>query len=430
MEKPELSRRTFIASSAAIVGARSGAAQNGRLKAGLIGCGGRGTQAAVDMLTRNPDVELAAMADVFEDHLEASLTKLRDPKFLASNVERGNQWNKIEATPDLIKSMQSRVAVQPDRHFTGFDAYQKLINSGVDIVMLCTPPGYRPMHFEAAINAKKHVFTEKPIATDATGVRQFIAAAKKATEQKLSVVSGAQRHAQRDYAETVDKIHNGQLGEVVALNSWYLSGPVFHARGRDPKWGDMEWEHRNWYSFLWLCGDQIVEQFIHDIDFQNWVMQTHPEKVVASGGAAWRGKEELHGNIYDHLSAEFVYPERSPPFGHLPPVSARHVHERRGLGSWHEGPQQRLRSRDEGHQSVRPRAHEAGGQHHGQDPLCERVHGSGGEHADLHHGSGIGVLGYGDHLGPGDELQAGPDAQGVRLQHENESAADPGSRHL
>ena len=217
-------------------------------------------------------------------------------------------WNKIEATPDLVSSITSRVAVQPDKHFTGFDAYRKLIDSGVDIVMLATPPGYRPMHFEAAINAKKHVFTEKPIATDATGVRRFMAAAKKAEELKLTVVSGAQRHAHRDYVETVEKIQNGAIGDVVSLNAYYLSGPVFHARARDPKWGDMEWEHRNWYSFLWLCGDQIVEQHFHNIDFMNWVMGTHPVKVVASGGAAWRPREELYGNIYDHMSSDYVYP--------------------------------------------------------------------------------------------------------------------------
>lgn len=261
------------------------------------------------MLTGNPDVELAAMADIFEDKLEGSLAQLRDPKFIARTVERGGAAvTKTEATDELVSSIQSRVAIQPDRHFTGFDAFQKLINSGIDIVMLTTPPGYRPMHFEAAVNAKKHVFTEKPIATDATGVRRFIAAAKKAQELKLTVVSGAQRHAQRDYIETVDKIHNGEIGDIVALYSWYMSGPVFHAKARDAKWGDMEWEHRNWYSFLWLCGDQIVEQHFHNIDLINWVMGGHPVKVVASGGVAWRGKEELYGNIYDHMTSDFVYP--------------------------------------------------------------------------------------------------------------------------
>jgi predicted dehydrogenase len=297
----------FVATSAGAALARG--ASNGRLKAGLIGCGGRGTQAAVDMLTGNPDVELAAMADLFEDKLESSLRQLRDPQWVAKNVERGgSMWNKTEATPELVSSITSRVTVQPEKHFTGFDAYGKLIDSGVDIVMLTTPPGYRPMHFEAAINAGKHVFTEKPIATDATGARRFMAAARKAQERKLSVVSGAQRHAHRDYVETVEKIQNGAIGEIVALNAFYLSGPVFHARARDPKWGDMEWEHRNWYSFLWLCGDQIVEQHFHNIDFMNWVMGTHPVKVVASGGAAWRPREELYGNIYDHMSSDYVYP--------------------------------------------------------------------------------------------------------------------------
>ncbi len=189
----------------------------------------------------------------------------------------------------------------------GFDAYRKLANSDVDIVMLATPPGYRPVHFEAAVEAGKHVFTEKPIATDATGVRRFMAAGKKAAEKKLTVMSGAQRHEDRPYVETVKKIHDGAIGEIVALQANYLSGPVMHAQARDAKWGDMEWEHRNWYSFLWLCGDQIVEQHFHNLDFMNWVMGGHPVRVVASGGAAWRPRAALYGNIYDHMSSDFEY---------------------------------------------------------------------------------------------------------------------------
>jgi predicted dehydrogenase len=209
---------------------------------------------------------------------------------------------------DLAASILPRIQVQPDRHFVGFDAYRKLAQSDVDIVMLATPPGYRPIHFEAAVEAGKHVFTEKPIATDPTGARRFMAAGRKAAEKKLTVMSGAQRHEDKPYAESVQKIHDGALGEIVALYSNYLSGPVFHADARDAKWGDMEWEHRNWYSFLWLCGDQIVEQHFHNIDFMNWVMGTHPEKVVASGGAAWRPRAALYGNIYDHMASDFVYP--------------------------------------------------------------------------------------------------------------------------
>ena len=305
-----LTRRTFIAaaSTAALV---HGQSSNQRLKAGLVGCGGRGTQAVVNLLTGSDDVELVAMADVFEDALESSLNKLRtDTKYIGHDagitVEREGKPVTMSAD-DLVKSIVPRIKVSPEHHFVGFDAFDKMIHSGVDIVMLATPPGYRPQHFEAAINAGKHVFTEKPIATDPVGVRRFMAAAKKAQEKKLTVMSGAQRHAHREYVETVDQIHNGAIGDIVALNSYYLSGPVFHADARNPKWGDMEWEHRNWYSFIWICGDQIVEQHFHNIDFMNWVMDTHPVEVVASGGAAWRPREPLYGNIYDHMTSEFVY---------------------------------------------------------------------------------------------------------------------------
>ncbi len=310
------SRRSFLRTSTAVAGTSAftiirpelvRGAGNERLKAGLIGCGGRGTQAVVDMMTGTENVELVAMADVFEDHLEGSLKRLHDPKFIsrfAGIVINGHE----KTAEELISSIESKVKVDPAKHFVGFDAYKKLIASDVDIVMLTTPPGYRPYHFEAAVEAGKHVFTEKPIATDAVGCRRFMAAAKKAEAKKLTVVSGAQRHAHREYVETVEKIKNGAIGDVVALYSKYLSGPVFHANARDPKWGDMEWEHRNWYSFIWLCGDQIVEQHYHNIDFMNWVMGTHPVRVVASGGAAWRPREPLYGNIYDHMSSDFEYP--------------------------------------------------------------------------------------------------------------------------
>src|SRR5689334_14739899 len=281
-----------------------------KLKAGIVGCGGRGTQAVVDMLTGAENVELVAMADIFEDHLEGALNNLRNPNYIPRHpgipVDRDGNRSAMSAE-DLVASVGPRVKVQPDRHFVGFDAYQKLIKSDIDIVMLTTPPGYRPIHFEAAIDAGKHVFAEKPIATDATGVRRFLAAGRKAAEKKLTVMSGAQRHEDQPYVETVKRIHGGEIGDVVALNANYLSGPVMHAQARDAKWGDMEWEHRNWYSFLWLCGDQIVEQHFHNIDFMNWVMGTHPASVVASGGAAWRPRAALYGNIYDHMYSDFTY---------------------------------------------------------------------------------------------------------------------------
>src|SRR5579864_1987561 len=309
------SRRSFLAATSAMalaMPAARGASANGRLKAGIVGCGGRGTQAVANLLTGNENVDLVAMADIFEDQLEGSLNKLRNntAQYVAKDagitVERNGKTVQLSAE-DLVKSVQPRIKVDPEHHFVGFDSFEKLIKSDVDIVMLTTPPGYRPQHFEAAINAGKHVFTEKPIATDPVGVRRFLAAAQLAEQKKLTVMSGAQRHADHEYVETVDKIHNGAIGDIVALNSYYLSGPVFHADARDAKWGDMEWEHRNWYSFIWICGDQIVEQHFHNIDFINWVMGSHPVEVVASGGAAWRTREELYGNIYDHMSSDFVY---------------------------------------------------------------------------------------------------------------------------
>lgn len=259
-----------------------------KLRAGLIGAGGRGRQAVVDLLTADPNTELVAIADLFEDKLETNLAWLRDS-------------NRFPRTHE-------RIRVSPEHHFTGFDAYQKLIASEVDIVLLCTPPGYRPLHFEAAVEAGKHVFCEKPFGTDPVGVRRFLAAAKKSEEKKLTVVSGAQRRFQREYVETVEKLQNGALGEIRAAYAYWVGTPVIQQpRGRDPKWSEMTWQHRNWYSNVWLGGDQIVEQHLHNIDVINWVLNAHPIRVVATGGAAWRPRDAVHGSIYDHISADFEY---------------------------------------------------------------------------------------------------------------------------
>ena len=279
-----------------------------RLRAGLVGCGGRGTEAAVDLLTSDPNVELVAMGDIFDDKLQKSLANLRDPQYLGGVSPKRVAEFTGKPLADLVDSARKRVVVDPEHSFVGFDAYKKVIGSDVDVVLLCTPPGHRPEQFEAAVEDGKHIFTEKPIATDPVGARRFIASVKKAEAAKLTVVAGTQRHSQRDYMETVQKIHDGAIGDVVELSANYLSGPVLHVDHRDPAWGDMEWQHRDWYSFVWICGDQMVEQHIHTIDFCNWVMGTHPASVVGSGGVAWRPREELYGNIYDHLTADFVYP--------------------------------------------------------------------------------------------------------------------------
>jgi len=268
-----------------------------RLKAGVVGCGGRGTGAVFDLLSGNPNVELTAMADIFEDKLEQSLARLRDPT-------------------GRFAGIQDRIKVPPEHHFVGFDAYKKLLATDIDIVLLTTPPGYRPEHFEAAVEAGKHIFAEKPFATDPVGVRRVLAASEKAAQRRLTVMSGAQKRSDPVTLEVIDRIRNGEIGDVVAAHVRYLSGPVMHAKRREPGWGDMEWQHRNWYSFLWLCGDQIVEQHFHNIDIVNFLLGAHPERVVASGGAAWRPRESLYGNIYDHMSAEFVYSNGVRMFSH------------------------------------------------------------------------------------------------------------------
>lgn len=259
-----------------------------RLKAGIVGCGGRGTRAVNDLLSGNPNTELVAMGDLFEDQLEKSIRRLRD----------SNEFPNI----------QDRIMVAPDRRHTGFDAYAKVIDSDVDIVMLTTPPGWRPIHFEAAVKAGKHVFAEKPMGTDPVGVRRFMKAARESERKKLTVMVGAQRRSQQEYIQSVARIQDGEIGDVVATYANWLSGPVIKGRDFLDKKRGMEWQHRAWYSYVWICGDQVVEQHLHNIDVINWVMGSHPLSVVASGGAAWRPREMLYGNIYDHLYADFIYP--------------------------------------------------------------------------------------------------------------------------
>jgi len=294
-EEKDLTRRSIVGPAAAFPAAFMIATPQQvrgvgkeKLKAGLVGCGGRGTGAVNDLLSGNENVELVAMGDIFEDKLEGSLARLRDAK--------------------RYPAIQERLKVAPDLRFVGFDAYKKLLASDIDIVMLCTPPGWRPVHFEAAVAARKHIFAEKPFATDPVGVRRVMAASRKAEEMRLTVMSGAQKRSHAATRRAVDRIRDGEIGEVVAAYVRYLSGPVMHAKARDPKWGDTTWQHRNWYSFIWICGDQIVEQHFHNIDAINWLLRMHPVSVVASGGVAWRPREELYGNIYDHMYSEFVYP--------------------------------------------------------------------------------------------------------------------------
>ena len=299
---PDVSRRNFMTGSAQTAAATAVGLQivrpetlrgqaNEKLTIGIVGCGGRGTRGVAEAIRGNPNYELAVMGDLFEDQLERSLRRLRDSD---------------EFEPEVKKQIQ----VAPENRYLGYDAYKRVVDSGVDVVFLHTPPGWRPLHFEYAINAGKHVFAEKPLATDCMGAQKVIRLAKESERKKLTVMIGAQRRCQKEYVDSVRRIQDGEIGDVVATYANWVSGPVIKGADFQEKLetDSLAWQQRAWYSHVWICGDQIVEQHLHNIDVINWVMgDTHPESVVASGGAIWRPREKLYGNIYDHVYADFVY---------------------------------------------------------------------------------------------------------------------------
>lgn len=261
-----------------------------KLTAGIVGCGGRGTRGVAEMIRGNPNVELVAMADLFEDQLEKSLKRLRE-------------------SDEFPVEVHQNIKVDPENHFYGYDAYKKVVDSGVDIVLLHTPPGWRPLHFEYAVHAGKHIFAEKPLATDCMGAQKMMRLAKLSEEKKLTVMIGAQRRSQQEYVETVKRLQDGEIGDILATYANWMSGPVTKGAEYEDKTepGTLEWQQRAWYQHVWICGDQIVEQHLHNIDVINWVMGEHPVKAVASGGAIWRPENRLHGNIYDHCATDFEF---------------------------------------------------------------------------------------------------------------------------
>lgn len=280
------SRRTFLKTAALATAAtaipfiRTGKAEGNLIKVGLIGCGGRGRGAAQNAMEADEAVKITALCDIFEDR--------------ATNFQR--QLNRKEAN------------IPDEMVFSGVWGFKKLLETDVDYVILASPPGFRPMQFEAAVNARKHIFTEKPVATDVVGIRQFMAAAKKSEELKLSVTAGTQRRHEQPYVETVKKIQDGAIGKVLCARSYWCGGPVINMRSRPTGMGDLEWQVKNWYSHCWVSGDNIVEQHVHNLDIINWVMGTHPISVFASGGRAWKTPEEYLGNIWDHFSCDYEYP--------------------------------------------------------------------------------------------------------------------------
>lgn len=256
-----------------------------KLKLALVGCGGRGTGAAVQALTADPDVQLVAMADAFRDRLDNSL-------------------NSIMNSDSLTEDRKKNIKVKEDNKYVGFDAYKDAIKEA-DVVILATPPGFRPYHLEECINQDKHVFCEKPLATDSVGIRKCLDLVKVSESKKLNIVVGLQRHYQTNYREIMKRINDGAIGDVIAGQVYWNGGGVW-VRERKPEYTEMQYQMRNWYYFNWLCGDHIVEQHIHNIDVFNWVKDAFPVSAQGMGGRQVRtGKE--HGEIFDHHYVEFTY---------------------------------------------------------------------------------------------------------------------------
>jgi predicted dehydrogenase len=299
MSEPKASapdRRSFLKQTSAVMLAGAAelslargahAAGSDLIRVGLIGCGGRGTGAAVQALSADPNTELVALGDVFADALHRSHTLLKSHEKIGP-----------------------RVKVSDDCLFTGFDAYQQVIAAGVDVVLLAAPPHFRPQHLEAAVKAGKHVFAEKPVAVDAPGVERVLAACEEAKRKNLSVVSGLCWRYDLGARASVQQIHDGAVGEIVALEASYdasLPGKKW-PMVRETGWSDMEWQLRNWYWFTWLSGDHIVEQAVHSLDKIAWVMHDQPPLAAESlGGLQARQGPEL-GDIYDHHSVTYDYP--------------------------------------------------------------------------------------------------------------------------
>jgi predicted dehydrogenase len=258
------------------------------IKVALIGCGGRGTGAAVQALLTKQNVKLVAMADAFRDRLDRSYNRI------------------INAENDRNIKLKDRVDVPEERKFVGFDAYQKAIPLA-DVVILATPPGFRPIHFEEAIKQNKHVFMEKPVATDPEGVKKVLAAAEIAKQKKLNVVVGLQRHYQTSYRELFKR--KDLIGEITSAQAWWNNDGVW-VNKRQPGQTEMEYQMRNWYYFVWLCGDHICEQHIHNIDVVNWFKGSYPVKAQGMGGREVR-KGKDHGEIFDHHYVEFHYADGS-----------------------------------------------------------------------------------------------------------------------
>lgn len=278
-------KASAVASTAALagnLGVHAGGTSQA-IRVGLVGCGGRGTGAATDCLHASPDLRLVAIADAFGDRAESCINRLRN-----------------------TAGIGNRVDVPSERIFRGLDGYQRVIEN-CDLVLLATPPGFRPQHIQAAINARKHLFTEKPVAVDGPGIRTVLAAFEEANRHNLTVVAGTQRRYQTGYLEAMRRIHGGDIGQIVAGRCYWNQGSLW-SRAREANWSDVEWQIRNWLYFSWLSGDHVCEQHVHNLDVINWALgNSHPVRAVGLGGRQVRTSPE-HGHIFDHHAVDLEYP--------------------------------------------------------------------------------------------------------------------------
>jgi predicted dehydrogenase len=290
MPRENVSRRRILKAGAAAAGLAAmkiktiAHAARPTLTAGVVGCGRRGTGAAHTILeaarTAGVDVRIAALGDVYRDQAEKLAEDLRQ---------------------------KHGFAIPPSRLFHDFGSFSEVIDAGVDVVLLATPPAFRPQHFEAAVTAGTHCFAEKPAATFAQDCRRFMKAGQESVAKGLTVVAGTQRRHQKAYVDTIQRIHDGAIGDIRALRAYWCGGPLTNGAPRRPGQKDMDFQLKAWYSFVWLSGDQIVEQHVHNLDVCNWAFGTHPVEALASGGCAWRPREEVYGDVYDHCITDFKY---------------------------------------------------------------------------------------------------------------------------
>jgi predicted dehydrogenase len=284
-------RREFIQTGAALtaglmIPTYAYAEGSDTLRVGLIGCGGRGTRGIIQCMQSAPGVEMIAMGDLVPDRLARSKQQIAQA---------------VQETPALAASFK----VKDEMCFTGFDAYRKVLETDVDYVMLATPPGFRPLHLAAAIDAGKHVFAEKPVATDLFGIQSCLATFEKANQKKLGIGVGTQRRHHAGYVEVMNRIHDGRIGEVLNGQVYWNQGGLWSEQ-RKAEYTDSEWQIRNWLYFAWLSGDHIVEQHVHNIDVMNWVMGGPPVRAIGVGGRASR-TDPVYGHIFDHFAIDFEF---------------------------------------------------------------------------------------------------------------------------